>query len=341
MFQAPAYSILLWGIKAQATPLAVREQYNLKGEALTSFLTALQALPAVKHAAVLSTCNRFEIYLETTAPDQVQAQLLQLLHTHSPVDPLPYSFVLQGPAVFRHLMQVCAGLDSLVMGETYIVSQIKQALDTAAQAQTLGPALRRLFQKTLRTNKYIRTAWQKAGGFPSLESLIWKSVQQHASAPHPQILILGCGKMGRHLAEFLVTQKLARPLLTNRTDQRAHELGQTLGLPVIAWQDRRSATRQVDVVVSAAAADSWLLQASDFKDGTAPGLFIDLAVPRSLAPDLQAFGPVLNIDAFEQTGDLQAPLVRWAQQTITRACRDLEASFAPACPLVWQQALSA
>lgn len=341
MLQAPAYSILLWGIKAQATPLAVREQYNLKGEALQPFLNALQALPAVQHAVVLSTCNRFEIYLETLAPEQAQAQLLTLLRNYSSVDPLPYAFVLQGPDVFRHLMRVCAGLDSLVLGETYIVSQIKQALEIAAQAQTLGPALRRLFQKTLRTNKYIRTAWQKAGGFPSLESLVWKSIEQYIPACEPRILILGCGKMGHHLAEFLVTQKLAQPLLTNRTDQRAHELGQMLGLPVIAWQERFSAIRQVDVVVSAAASEHWLLQAFDLEIGAKPGLFIDLAVPRSLAPDLQAFGPVLNIDAFEQTGDLQAPLVRWAHQTITRACQDLETSFAPACPLVWQQALSA
>ena len=341
MLQTPAPAILLWGITAQATPLAVREQYNLTGEALLPFLTAVQALPAIKHAVVLSTCNRFEIYLETPAPAQAQAQLRQLLHSLNLPDPRPYAFTLQGAEAFRHLMEVCAGLDSLVMGETYIVSQIKQALDVATQAKTLGPALRRLFQKTLRTNKYIRTAWQKSGGFPSLESLIWQAIQQYVPVRDPRILILGCGKMGRHLAEFLVSQQRARPLLSNRTDQRAEALGQALGLPTIAWQARFSAIREADVVVSAAAADHWLLQAADLSATAVPKLFIDLAVPRSLAPDLQQFGPVLNIDAFAQSGDLQAPLVRWAHQTIARACRDLELSFAPACPLVWRQSLSA
>jgi glutamyl-tRNA reductase len=144
------------GVSHKTAPVEVREQLAVQRNALVDLAHYLKWFGYIDEIVLLSTCNRVEIYGTTRRTDCDIKSLLQLLCSE-PRDLAPHTYFYQNADAARHLLRVAAGLDSMVLGETEITGQIKNAYETAREAGLTGPVLNRLFQKAFQTTKEIRT----------------------------------------------------------------------------------------------------------------------------------------------------------------------------------------
>lgn len=288
---ASVSQLLALGINHETAPVAVRERVAFADEALPRALAALQAMPQVHEVALLSTCNRTELY--AIADDGGEA-LGDWLATHpgdaSGLHAYLYRYT-DGDAA-RHLFRVATGLDSLVLGEPQILGQVKQAWVAARSAGTLGNRLDRLFQHAFSTAKRARTDTRIGASPVSVASTAVRLLQESFARPSDAtVLLIGAGETIELAARHLVQANVARLLVANRTLAHAQELASRHGgfaLP-LAELDRHLA--EADVVISATASRDPVIMRSQVEQALSlrkhrPMLLLDLAVPRDIAADV-------------------------------------------------------
>ncbi|WP_081974785.1 glutamyl-tRNA reductase [Novilysobacter arseniciresistens] len=287
-------SIHVLGLNHQTAPVSLRERVAFSGDATVAALSALRGLPQVREAALLSTCNRTEIYAVT---DDDGAALADWLATH-PADAATgeglhgYLYRHTGSDAVRHLFRVATGLDSLVLGEPQILGQVKDAWATARAAGSLGGQLDRLFQQTFSTAKRARTHTRIGANPVSVASTAVRLAQESfARLEDSTVLLIGAGETIELAARHLVQARVKRLLVANRTLSHAQELASRHGgfaLP-LGELDRHLA--EADIVLSATASREPVLlqpqvQAALAQRRHRPMLLLDLAVPRDVAADV-------------------------------------------------------
>ena len=281
----------LWviGLNHQSAPVDLRERVAFAGDALAPALHALRAVPGVDEAALLSTCNRTEIY--AVAGDG-QA-LAGWLEAQAP-GISDYLYRHQGSDAVRHLFRVATGLDSMVLGEPQILGQVKDAWSLARQHQTLGRRLDRLFQQTFAVAKRARTDTRIGVNPVSVASAAVRLAQDSfARLADSTVLLIGAGETIELAARHLVKAGVQRLLVANRTLAHAQDLAARHGgyaLP-LAELDRHLA--EADVVFSATAAREPVLRRTQVQAALAtrkrkPMLLFDLAVPRDIEAGVSA-----------------------------------------------------
>ncbi|GGZ66917.1 glutamyl-tRNA reductase [Lysobacter xinjiangensis] len=295
------------GLNHATAPVDVRERVAFAGDALGSALAEVCALPGVSEVALLSTCNRTELYAEA-ADDE--AALADWLARRSGVgaDLHAYLYRHHEADAVRHLFRVATGLDSLVLGEPQILGQVKDAWATARAAGTLGNRLDRLFQHAFTTAKRARTDTRIGANPVSVASTAVKLAQESfAALGQSTVLLIGAGETIELAARHLVQAGTRRLLVANRTLAHAQELAVRHGGYALPLGDLDKHLPEADVVISATASREPILHATQVDAALAarrrrPMLLLDLAVPRDIAADVALLDDVFlyTVDDLER-----------------------------------------
>ncbi|HZJ95265.1 MAG TPA: glutamyl-tRNA reductase [Thiopseudomonas sp.] len=281
------------GINHTTASVAVRERVAFSPEQLTEALRQLCRKVGSREAAILSTCNRSELYLEMEDA-QPQAVLEWLANYHAvPVEDLQAcAYVHQDDQAIRHMMRVACGLDSLVLGEPQILGQIKTAYDDAREAGTLGPLLGRLFQATFSTAKTVRTD-TAIGENPVSVAFAAVSLarQIFADLSSSQALLVGAGETITLVARHLHEQGVKNIVVANRTLERAKALADEFSGEAIVLADIPDALVNSDIVISSTASQLPVLGKGAVERALKlrkhkPVFMVDIAVPRDIEPQV-------------------------------------------------------
>jgi glutamyl-tRNA reductase len=301
--------LVLIGINHDTAPVALREQLCLGEQDSERVLRAIAQRADVQEALLLCTCNRTELLVQyppavanvAALPSQLVAELGRLQHLPALAEASFY--VHHDLAAVRHSFRVAAGLDSMILGETQILGQLKQAYRLACRVGTTGFLLNKLLHAAFRVGKRVRTGTGIGLGTASVSQaavgLLSAVVPRLAKQ---RILLLGAGEMARLVAQGLVKRRCRHLQLCNRTDARALALARRLGVDAVPFAARAAAIRRARVVVLATAAPVPLLSDQEFPG---PVMVLDLGVPRNAAPELAQRPQVTlrNIDDLRQAAD--------------------------------------
>ncbi len=284
-------SLFVLGINHQTAPVALRERVAFSNDAVPSALAALRALPPVREVALLSTCNRTELYSVTDDDGQALTHWLAT-HPDQGSDLQAYLYRHHGGEAVRHLFRVATGLDSLVLGEPQILGQVKQAWAAARGAGTLGGQLDRLFQHAFATAKRARTETRIGNSPVSVASMAVRLAQESfARLSDSTVLLIGAGETIELAARHLAQANVKQLLVANRTYLHAQELAARHGGVALPLDELDRHLFLADIVFSATAARQPILSRAQVAAALAarkqrPMLLMDLAVPRDIAPDV-------------------------------------------------------
>lgn len=284
-------SLFVLGINHQTAPVSLRERVAFSGDAVPAALDALRALPSVHEVALLSTCNRTELYAIADDNGDAVANWLAT-HPDDAGDLHAYLYRHEDADAVRHLFRVATGLDSLVLGEPQILGQVKDAWATARAAGSLGNQLDRLFQHAFATAKRARTNTRIGANPVSVASTAVRLAQESfARLEDSTVLLIGAGETIELAARHLVQAKTKRLLIANRTLAHAQDLATRHGGYALALGELDRHLAEADVVISATAARDPILHKPQVTAALAsrrhrPMLLLDLAVPRDIAPDV-------------------------------------------------------
>ena len=295
------------GMSYKTAPVEIREQVAVKPSQVRCLGCRLKINGELSEVVVVSTCNRVEIY-GVTPRLHTQASTLFSQLCNRDHDFRPHLFFHENADAVRHLFSVAGGLDSMVLGETEITGQVKQAYETARQAGLTGGVLNRLFQTALQTAKEIRTRTSIGRGATSVGSA---AVELTGKIFGPElaerkVMIIGAGKMGEACVRHLARKGARSVLVSNRSFERAQELALEIGGRAIRFEDCLSAMIETDIVVSSTGAPRTILHREELASvmrarRQRPLFLIDIAVPRDIDQDVQFLENVYlyNIDDLE------------------------------------------
>ena len=283
--------LFAFGINHHTAPLDVREQVVFQTERLSAALRDLVERRPVKEAAILSTCNRTEVYCNTDEPTSAVAWLAN--YHHLAVDGLePYIYQLPQERAVKHAFRVASGLDSMMLGEPQILGQMKDAVRSAEQAGTLGLLLNRLFQRSFSVAKEVRSQTEIGANAVSMAAVAVRLAEEiYPSVGECAVLLVGAGEMIELCATHFRAHSPRAMTFANRTAERAQELaqlnlGQAIALPEVA-----NALALHDVVISCTASPLPIIGKGTVESALRarrhkPMLLIDLAVPRDIEPEV-------------------------------------------------------
>lgn len=291
------------GLNYKTAPLDVREKIALPSAMQKGFLQNLTAQPTVTEAAILSTCNRIEIYCETTDPASL-IPWIALEHQLAQQDLLPFFYTYHGEQGVRHTLRVASGLDSMMLGEPQIFGQMKQAYKQACEAGTIKTNLRVIFEYVFKASKRVRT---HSGIGTNPISVAYAAVQLitqlFPNSKQLNVLLIGSGDIASLVAKYLHKQGIHRFRVASRTRENAEHLARGFNAEALTIGDIPNYLSQSDVVISATACPlpfitRNLVENALIKRNDAPMFFLDLAVPRDIEPEVGKLPKVslYNID---------------------------------------------
>lgn len=310
------------GLNHRTAPVEERERFAFTPQELPTALVRLKE--TLGAAVILSTCNRTELYVTASDQPAVGDFLLGQLGGCKGVQADPSKFYLLRHAdAVRHLFQVAAGVDSLVLGESQILGQVRDALSEATQAGTLNGVLSRVFHSALSVGKRARSETNIGRYAVSISSAaVTLARKTLGSLADKTVLIVSAGSTGKLAAKSLARSGAARILVTNRTPERAAELAAGVGGSAVAFSRLPQALAEADIVISGTGAESFLLGPELVRPALARRngrslLLIDIAVPRDVDPAVRGLPGVRLYDIDDIEAVAQANL-RGRQREVQR-----------------------
>jgi glutamyl-tRNA reductase len=282
-------TLLALGLNHQSAPVALRERVAIAPEGAAAALASLLAEPGVEEAALLSTCNRTEIYCRVAhdaegVPGRWLAQHHGLAHEQLAT----YLYQHREGEAVRHLFRVATGLDSMVLGEPQILGQVKEAYQQARSARALKAPLERLFQQGFAVAKRVRTD-TRIGAHPVSVAFAAVRLAQSvfAALDEATVLLIGAGETIELAARHLVDQQVRRLLVANRTLEHAQALASRYGGYALPLEELDRHLAEADIVISATASRTPVLRRAALERALRqrrhrPMFLLDLAVPRDI-----------------------------------------------------------
>jgi glutamyl-tRNA reductase len=301
--------LIALGLNHQTAPLALREKVALDAGSLPPALAALCAVEGVEEAALLSTCNRTEIYAQVAEGGEVGlTQWLERYHGLAAGALSSYLYRHADGDAVRHLFRVATGLDSMILGEPQILGQVKEAWQAARDARSLHNPLDRLFQQTFAVAKRVRTD-TRVGAHPV--SVAFAAVrlarQVFAQLDQASVLLIGAGDTIELAARHLADAKVKRLLVANRTLEHAQTLAGRHGGVALPLSELGRHLPEADIVITATASRDPILEKLHVATALKarkhrPMFLLDLAVPRDIAANVAELSDVYlyTVDDLEQ-----------------------------------------
>jgi glutamyl-tRNA reductase len=294
------------GLSHRTAPVEFRERVDFGRGGIEAALDSLAKRNVGREIAVLSTCNRAEVYVVAESAGAIEqiSSFFADYHDVPAGEIAPHLYVHHGADVARHLFRVAAGLDSLVVGEPQILGQVKAAYAAASEAQFTGTVLNRLFHLAFTAGKRVRSETGLGEGAVSVSyAAIALAKKIYGDLRGLRVLILGSGEMAKLTGVHLRAQNVREISIASRTRTAAERLAAQLGAEIVDWTDRHGAIERADILVTATGAPSTILSRADvaraMRSRRERALFvIDIAVPRDVDPDAGSVDQVFlyNID---------------------------------------------
>ena len=319
--------LVVVGINHRTAPVDVRERVVFDPARVPDALRELASLPPVKEAAIVSTCNRTEIYCAGEA-HQLDQTLDWLAGSGgvSPAQLRSHTYTLEDSHAARHAFRVASGLDSMVLGEPQILGQMKDAVRAAEDAGALGATLNQMFQRSFAVAKEVRTSTEIGAHSISMAAAAVRLASQlFEDLTAVKVLFVGAGEMIELAATHFAARNPKAIAIANRTLERGEKLASRFGGEVMRLADLPDRLHEFDAVVSCTASTLPIIglgavERALKKRRHRPMFMVDLAVPRDIEPEVKALE-----DIYLYTVDDLAGVVQTAQANRQAAVAQAEA----------------
>ena len=303
--------IIALGHNHDTAPVEIRERFAFGPDKIGDALEQVLETPGIRESVILSTCNRNEIYSVVADADEATNRITDFLHDfhgveRGMVDHSLYSF--KHEKAVEHLFSVASGVDSMVVGETQVAAQLKEAYAHARKASSSGPVLNRLFASSFEAGKKVRHRTRVSEGSVSVSSCAVELAQKIFTDLDDKITVLvGAGENTEQTARILKDHGARRFIVANRTVERAAALADRLGGSGIPLEKLREVLVQADIVLTSTASPDPLLSDGDVrllmqKRRNKPLFIIDLSVPRDIDPAVRGIANVFLYDVDDLSG---------------------------------------
>lgn len=303
--------ILCLGLSHHTAPIEIRERFAIPESEIPSVAAQLARTPGVVEAVIVSTCNRVEFYVVADAPDPGFSAMRAFLAERGLGAPEETFFQLPSPRAVQHLFRVVCGLESMVLGETEILGQVKKAYAAAAEGGATARNLNKLFQRAFNVAKEVRTKTAITRGSVSVGSVAVELAEKiFGKLAHCHVMILGAGETSEMTAGALKARGVKSIFVANRNYERAAVLAEQMGGRAIHFDEWSREFHDIDILIGSTSAPHHVLT----KEALAPimrtrpdrPLFcIDLAVPRDIEPAVNDLDGVYvyDIDSLQRIAD--------------------------------------
>ena len=298
--------VIVIGLSHHTAPVVVREKFAFPESQIVETLNEIRRRGLASEAVILSTCNRVELYAlvngEANAAHDLLAFLKKNRHAEDASNQEFYQFA--EPQSLEHLFKVACGLDSMVLGETEILGQLKKAYELALSHKQTGARLNKAFQRAFNVAKYIRTSTNIQRGSVSVGSVAVELAEKiFTSLDERHVMVIGAGDTSEKTARALLSRGAKSILVSNRSYERAAVFAEELGGRAIHFEEWAREFENVDIVISSTSAPHYVLDRDKLAGlmklrRNRPLLLIDIAVPRDIDPDVNYLESVYlyNID---------------------------------------------
>src|SRR5687767_10954074 len=306
--------VIVVGLSHHSAPVTVREKFAFAEATIPGALLMLRESGFAEETVILSTCNRVELYAATSLEPRQAFKELQdfLVRIHEYRDPLTdelYQFA--DHEAIEHLFKVACGLDSMVLGETEILGQLKKSYELARQHGHTGGRLNKVFQRAFNVAKHIRTETSIQRGSISVASVAVELAEKiFDSLNHRQVMVIGAGETSEKAARALLSRGAHSIIVSNRSHERAVALANELQGRAVHFEEWANEFAKIDIVISSTAAPHYVLDRKKLEPlmklrRNRPLLLIDIAVPRDIEPEVNFLENVYlyNIDDLQAIAD--------------------------------------
>jgi glutamyl-tRNA reductase len=297
--------VLVLGVTHKTAAVDIREKLAFNGPKLEEGTLKLREIPEVREAAVLSTCNRVEMYMCVTnaavASDKIKDFLAEF-HGLRREDFDKSLFTHNGIEAVRHVFRVASSLDSMVLGEPQILGQIKDAFEFALGKKTTGVLLNKLMKKAISTAKRVRTETRIAENAVSISfAAVELAKKIFTNLSGKSFMLLGAGEMAELAARHLVNNGVTDVMVVNRTYERGCELAQEFRGTAVRFEEFLHELAHTDIIICSTGAPSYVLQREQMQKvmrerKNRPVFIIDISVPRNIDPEINKIDNVYLYD---------------------------------------------
>lgn len=287
--------IVVIGLNHKTAPVELRERLAFNTRKIGEVFQTLREIEIIKETLVLSTCNRVEIYAVTPQPMEALRGIKEFLSHYHGLEEKDFEgslYFYHEPGSVSHLFLVASGLDSMVVGESEVLGQVKDAYILAHQHLATGKILNVLFQRSLNAAKKVRTLTGINKGLISVSSVAVELARHiFGSLAGRQVIIIGAGETAELALKNLVSSGVKSIIVANRTFDKAQELSAQFKAQAIKFDECLKEMVECDIVISSSAAPHYLITKEDIKKlitlrHQRPIFFIDISVPRNLDPQI-------------------------------------------------------
>jgi glutamyl-tRNA reductase len=325
-------NVIVIGLSHHTSPIELRERFAFADAKIPDALKSLRESGIASEAVILSTCNRVEIYAATSLePAKAFSELKQFLARwgETPREPSvepnsgsrgrsPHQeeiansiYTLAEPQSLQHLFKVASGLDSMVLGETEILGQLKTAYKLAHQHKHTGAKLNKAFQRAFHVAKHIRTHTSIQRGSVSVASVAVELAEKiFSSLAEREVLVIGAGEMSEKTARALLSRGAKSIIVASRSFERAEILAKEFSGRAVQFDDWAAEFEKIDIAISSTSAPHHILDRAKLEPlmkarKNRPLLLIDIAVPRDIDPAVNFLENVYlyNIDDLQSIAD--------------------------------------
>jgi glutamyl-tRNA reductase len=312
-------SVVVIGLNHRTSPVELRERFAFAETHIPQVLQTLRNSGLADEAVILSTCNRVELYTSTKLESAQAFRELKkfLAQAHDYPGPLGNElYTLDEPHSVKHLFKVACGLDSMVLGETEILGQLKKAYDLALQSGHTGARLNKAFQRAFNVAKHIRTETNIQRGSISVASVAVELAEKiFSTLSGHDVMVIGAGDTSEKTARALLSRGAKSIVVANRSYDKAEALAKDLGGRAVNFEDWMREFEKIDIAISSTSAPNHILDVPRLMPlmklrHRRPLLLIDIAVPRDIDPAVNKLDNVYlyNVD------DLQSIANDYLQQ---------------------------
>lgn len=302
-------SILLVGLNHKSAPVEIREQLAFDETNYADHLENLIDGALIREGLILSTCNRVEILVEAESGAAFD-KIVEFLARAKQIEPrlfVEHLYCHSNADAVNHLFRVASSLDSMVLGEPQILTQVRQAYTLATEAGTVRRVLHKLLHHTLSVAKRVRTETGIAQSAVSVSFAAVESARKiFGSLADKTVLLVGAGEMAELAAKHLAAKGTKRILIANRTFEHAVNLAIEFSGEVVPFEELENVLPQADIIICSTAAPEFVIrkaavEASQKIRRNCPAFFVDISVPRNVEPDIQEIEAVF----LQSVDDLQ------------------------------------